>query len=118
MNVTEVKISQEDVRRLLATASGDAAILYLYIQCGNDPDGAQGALGLSHSAFTCAAATLRQMGLWPQHNKAMIPTGERPNYTEHDVLEADRDMDFRLLKGEVQRVLDKFLNVEELKILL
>lgn len=119
MKVTSVNISKEDARKLLATASGDAAILYLYIQCGNDPQEAEKTLQMNHSRFSCAAATLRQMGLWPQETKAMIPTGERPNYTERDVLDAmDSDSSFRLLYGEVQRVLGKTLNTEELKILL
>lgn len=119
MNVSEVSIPREDTRKLLAAASGDAAILYLYIHCGNDPDRAESSLKMSHSRFSCAAATLRQMGLWPQEAKTIIPAGERPNYTEQDVMEAmDHDSSFRLLYGEVQRVLGKGLNTEELKILL
>ena len=119
MNVTEVNISREDARKLLATMSGDAAILYLYIQCGNDPAEAEQALKISQSRLGCAAATLRQLGLWPEERRKMIPTGERPNYTEKDVFTAmDADMDFRSLYGEVQRLLGKALNTEELKILL
>ena len=119
MNTKSVNISREDAHKLLATTSGDAALLYLYIHCGNDPEMAETALKMSHSRFNCAAATLRQMGLWIQPARALIPTGERPNYSEQDVLEAmDRDIDFRLLYGEVQRVLGKELNTEELKILL
>lgn len=119
MKVTGVNISTDDARKLLATSSGDAAILYLYIQCGNDPEDAQNALRMSSGRYSCASATLRQMGLWPQETRAMIPTGERPNYTEQDVLNAmDMDSGFRLLYGEVQRVLGKTLNTEELKILL
>ena len=119
MNVTSVNISTDDIRKLLATANGDAAILYLYIQCGNDPREAETKLQLSHSRYSCAAATLRQMGLWPQETRAIIPAGQRPNYSERDVLDAmDGDASFRLLYGEVQRVLGKALNTEELKILL
>ena len=119
MNVTNVNIPKEDARKLLATTSGDAALVYLYIQCGNDPEEAESKLNMSHSRYSCAAATLRQMGLWPEARKAMIPAGERPNYTERDVLDAmDSDLSFRSLYGEVQRVLGKALNTEELKILL
>lgn len=119
MNVTNVNIPADQARKLLATNSGDAALVYLYIQCGNDPEAAESSLQMSHSRYSCAAATLRQMGLWPQESKAMIPAGERPNYTERDVLDAmDSDSSFRLLYGEVQRVLGKALNTEELKILL
>lgn len=119
MNVTEVHISREDARKLLGTRSADAAILYLYIQCGNDPAEAQQALALSSSRMDCATATLRQLGLWPTEKKTMLPTGERPNYSEKDVYDAmDSDASFRSLYGEVQRVLGKALNTEELKILL
>ena len=119
MNVTEVNISRDHARKLLATASSDAAILYLYISCGNDPEEAEKALGLSQSRISCAAATLRQMGLWQEPKRTMIPTGERPNYSEKDVFDAmDSDLGFRSLYGEVQRVLGKALNTEELKILL
>jgi len=119
MNVSEVVVSREDTRKLLAAASGDAAILFLYVHSGNHPDQAESALKMSHSRFNCAAATLRQMGLWPEETRRILPTGERPNYSEQDVLKAmDQDSDFRLLYGEVQRVLGKGLNTEELKILL
>ena len=48
-----------------------------------------------------------------------IIAGERPVYSEKDVLEAmDTSNDFRLLYGEVQRLLGRSLNTEELKILL
>ena len=32
MNTTEVHITQPDLRKLLATASADAALLYLFLQ--------------------------------------------------------------------------------------
>ncbi len=119
MNVTEVRIPREDTQRLLATCSGDAAILYLYIHCGNDPVEAARVLSMTESRISCATATLRQMGLWPEDHRSMIPAGERPNYTEQDVFDAmDGDTSFRSLYGEVQRVLGKSLNTEELKILL
>ncbi len=119
MTVTDLNISREDMRKLLATNSGDAAILYLYIQCGNDPGEAETALNMSERTFNCASATLRQLGLWPAEKKVMFHAGERPNYTERDVYDAmDTDASFRSLYGEVQRVLGKTLNTEELKILL
>ena len=48
-----------------------------------------------------------------------IMPGERPSYSEQDVLCAmDTDLSFRGLYGEVQRLLGRTLNTEELKILL
>ena len=119
MNVSDVNISRDHVRKLLATGSGDAAMVYLYMSCGNRMEEAEQALKMGAGRLNCAVATLRQLGLWEEPKKILIPTGERPNYTENDVFEAmDQDFDFRILYGEVQRLLGKSLNTEELKILL
>ena len=119
MNTEAIAISQGDVRRLLSAASGDAALLYIYIHAGNPRSDAARVLGFSESRFSCAAATLRQLGLWPEEKPLHIAPGERPQYSEVDVLNAmDRDLDFRALYGEIQRLLGRSLNTEELKILL
>ncbi len=119
MNVSEVNISRDHVRKLLATGSPDAAMVYLFVSCGNRMEEAEQALKMGQGRLNCAVATLRQLGLWEEPKKMVIPTGERPNYTENDVFEAmDQDFDFRILYGEVQRLLGKSLNTEELKILL
>ena len=115
---TELHIEQSHVHKLLLTASGDAALLYLYIQSGNDPESAGAALKMSQSRYSCAAASLRQLGLWPEPKRTLV-VGERPQYTENDVILAmDTDGDFRKLYGEVQHRLGKTLTTEELKILL
>lgn len=114
-----ITIQAADVRKLLGTASGDAALLYLYIHSGSTPDTAEAALSFSHARYSCAAATLRQLGLWPEEKRLSIAPGERPSYSEKDVMDAmDSDGSFRLLYGEVQRLLGRSLNTEELKILL
>ena len=119
MNTEAIAISQSDVRLLLGAASADAALLYLYIHAGNPAETAARDLRLSESRFSCAAATLRQLGLWPEEKRSMIAPGERPQYSETDVLNAmDQDKDFRALYGEIQRLLGRSLNTEELKILL
>lgn len=118
MNAVELTIEKGHMDRLLAAANGDAALLYLYLRGGNDPSEAEQALHMSQSRLTSAGAILRQLGLWEEKKEAFIP-GERPNYTEQDVLRAmDTDTDFKGLYGEVQRLLGKNLNTEELKILL
>ncbi len=112
-------IDQHDLRKLLGAANGDAALLYLYIHGGGTPETAAKLLKLPQSRYDCAAATLRQLGLWPQEKPNPIAPGERPSYNEKDVLEAmSKDDEFKLLYGEVQRLLGKSLNTEELKILL
>ena len=114
-----LSIDAADVRKLLGAASGDGALLYLYIHSGGDPADAAKALHFSQSRMSCAAATLRQLGLWPEERKNPIAPGERPSYSEKDVLEAmDGNSSFRMLYGEVQRLLGRNLNTEELKILL
>lgn len=119
MRTEKLQIESDELRRLFGTASGDAAMLYLYIRCGNDPAGAQVDLQMPIGRYECAAAALRQLGLWVEEKRLSIATGERPNYTERDVMESmDRDASFRALYGEVQRRLGKTLNTEELKILL
>ena len=118
--VTEsLVISQTDVRKLLSAASPDAALLYIYVNSGYNPENAAQSLNMSQSRLSCASATLRQMGLWPEHRPSHVAPGERPNYSEQDVLCAmDADSSFRGLYGEVQRLLGRALNTEELKILL
>ena len=118
MNTLDISIEQADMRKLLSAASGDAALLYLYLRDGNDPGQAGQALRLSESRLSCAAATLRQLGLWQEERRTFI-AGERPAYSEKDVLSAmDTDRDFRALYGEIQRLLGRNLNTEELKIIL
>jgi len=119
MNISQLSIDKLHVHKLLSAASGDAALLYLYIHSGNSLADAEKALRLNPSRVQCAAATLRQLGLLPEEKAAVVLAGERPQYSERDVLQAmDTDRSFRSLYGEVQRVLGRNLNTEELKILL
>lgn len=119
MMTEELKISQKDMRLLLSAASPDAALLYLYTRSGNDWKNAGAELHMSESRLGCAEATLRQLGLMLDDRVSHIAPGERPSYSERDVLQAmDGDGDFRGLYGEVQRLLGRSLNTEELKILL
>ena len=119
MNTEPIRISDTDVRKLLSAASGDAALLYLYLNAGNPMDRAAADLHLTDTRLSCAGATLRQLGLWQEEKNVHILSGERPAYTEVDVMNAmDRDDSFRSLYGEIQRLLGRSLNTEELKILL
>ena len=118
MNAVELNIQQSDMRKLLSAASPDAALLYLYLRSGNDPHEAEQALRMPQSRLSCAGATLRQLGLWQDQRKQFV-AGERPSYTEKDVISAmDTDKDFRALYGEIQRLLGRNLNTEEMKIIL
>ncbi len=118
MNINPVSIPAEDVHKLLGAASGDGALLYLYIKSGNDLADAAASLRMSEERISCAAATLRQLGLWQTQERVLL-SGERPSYTEQDVLQTlETSPGFRRLYGEVQRRLGRTLATEELKILL
>ena len=118
MQSTALNIERLDMQKLLGAASGDAALLYLYLKSGNDPQSAARELQMSQSRLSCAGATLRQLGLW-QEDKLRIVPGERPVYYETDVMAAmESDRDFQYLYSEVQRLLGKALNTEEMKVIL
>ena len=113
-----LQMEKAHIHKLLCAQSPDAALLYLYLVSGGDPAQATQKLGYTDSRYACAWATLHQLGLWTE-KKAPRVAGEQPQYTEVDVLSAmDTDVDFRSLYGEVQRLLGKNLNTEELKIVL
>ncbi len=119
MNIEAVELKKADVQKLLGSASGDAALLYLYLKSGNGQEGALRDLGFSESRLSCAMGTLRQLGLWQEAEKPVFMAGERPVYTEQDVIQSvETDASFRSLYGEVQRRLGRTLTTEELKILL
>ena len=113
-----LQIEKAQIHKLLCARNPDAALLYLYLKNGGEAEKAMQALDYTQTRYACAAATLHQLGLWSEEKQVRLP-GEQPQYTEVDVLSAmDMDVDFRALYGEVQRLLGKNLNTEELKILL
>ena len=117
MRVSQVEIEKKDAEKLLSAASPDGALLYLYLKCGNPIESAGQDLHMSQSRLQCASATVRQLGLY-QEEKHPVVIGERPRYTEADVLGAQQDRDFASLRMELERILGKALTTEELKILL
>ena len=115
----DISIPRGEGRKLLSAANPDAALLYIYLKNENSLETAGEELNMSPSRVSCAAAVLRQLGLWTDEKQQKILAGERPSYSERDVLEAmDRDRSFRSLYEELQRLLGRTLNTEELKILL
>ena len=83
MNIVDLSIDAADIRKLLSAASGDAALLYLYLRSGNDASAAEQALHMSASRLSCAGATLRQLGLWQQEQQrpgcCVVCEGLKPN---------------------------------------
>lgn len=116
---TPVTIPDGDVKRLLAAANPDCALLYLYIHSGNSFDSASADLQIPANRLSLAAAGLRQLGLWPEDKIRSIAPGERPNYSAQEVIQAtDFDPEFKTLCAEVERHRNYALGVEDLKILL
>ena len=116
MNFEAVNLERADVNKLLSAANADAALLYIYLKSGNPITGAEGTLHMSASRLGCAGATLRQLGLWTEEKHTHIPVGERPCYSEQDVLSAGES--FQSLCDEVQRLLGRPIHSEDRKILL
>ena len=114
--MSEVILSSQSIRKLLAAGNGDSALLYL---C-RAAELSDVATGFTEARLECAAALLRQLGLDESRNPRFQEAGQRPEYTEEDVR---REMElprsgFKRLVGEVQRCLGRILSTEELKILL
>lgn len=118
MRISKVDIEKKDAEKLLAAASPDGALLYLYLQCGNSLDTAGEDLHMSQSRLQCAAATLRQTGLYLEEKPHTVIVGERPRYTEEDISNARQNVDFISLCQELERIMGKTLTTEERKILL
>ena len=119
MMTEPVTISQTDLRKLLSAASPDGTLLYLYLQSGNSLETAEKELNMNGSRVCCAAAMLRQLGLLPEERPVHVAPGERPAYTDEDVCNVmGYDPAFKGLYEEVQRLLGRSLNTEEIKILL
>lgn len=114
-----ITISNTDLKRLLACANGDAALLYLYLAGGNAPEAAAQTLRMPQSRIDLSGASLRQMGLWVQDEQKHLAPAEAPNYTEEDVTREYRtNPEFPSMVGEAQRRLGRLLSTEEMKILL
>ena len=118
MNIEKVVLEEVQLRKLMGAGSTEAVMLYLYLRSGNPLERAAEELPMNENAINCAAALLRQLGLYTE-NRPTFVAGERPAYSETDVLQAmNHDGEFKILYGEIQRILGKTLNTEELKILL
>ena len=61
MNTKDLNIERTQVHKLLSAANPDAALLYLYLSCGNSPEEASRALNMTQSRVSCAGALLRQL---------------------------------------------------------
>lgn len=119
MDGHELHIPEQDARRLLAAANGDAALLYLHLHTGGTEADAAQTLRMSQRQLDFAAATLRQMGLYPEQQPRHLMPSEAPVYTEADLTrEYTSNPEFTSMVGDAQRRMGRVLSTEELKILL
>lgn len=119
MEQHDMYIPEQDWRKLLAAASGDGALLYLYLRAGGHSEQAETALRMTKTRLDCAVSSLRQLGLWQEEAPKALRPAEPPVYTEDDLIrEQRRGGGFQMLIGEAQRRLGKLLSNEELKVLL
>ncbi len=119
--MAEVRLSEQELKLLLGSGSGDACLLYLHIKSNGVLALAEAAEALHMDArrIDLAMALLGQLGLIAAPAAAQPPQPEAHRYTEQDVLNAQRsDPKFKLLVGEAQRRLGRMLSGEELKTLL
>ena len=108
MQEAGITISNSDLKRLLACANGDAALLYLYLAAGNEPELAGQALRMPKTRLDLAAASLRQLGLCAQEAPKHLAPAEAPSYTEEDVTREYRtNPEFPSMVGEAQRRLGR-----------
>ena len=118
MDTTLLSLPKQDIRKLLTAKSGDAALLYLYLQAGMDPDRAMESMNMDADRYNRTMAFLRQLGLVNEKPHFLAP-GDHPVYTEQDITrEMEQDKQFSIFIGEVQRSLGRILSTDELKILL
>lgn len=114
----DLTIPAVHLRRLLTTASPDAALLYLYLSVGGDPSGAAQALRFTARQSDYAAMTLRQLGLYPEKPAAPVAAPPPPITEQQLAQEYENDPAFSALVGEAQRRFGRLLSTEELKTLL
>ena len=119
-----IVLSAAVARRLIAAGSGDGALLYLALlehREAMSPEQLRQELRWTEERLRQAEAVLMGCGLIGSHQPALTqePSDERPDYTRADVAaQLEGDEKFRLLTGNVERVLGKKLSTADLNILL
>lgn len=116
-------LTQDEVQKLLGAASGDAALLFLYLRAGTQGhfDAGQASLDLKIpiSRLDIAAQSLRQMGLYPEEKPSCILPTEAPSWSDNDIAQKlHNDNAFSLLVDEAQRRMGRVLSTSDLKVLL
>ena len=110
----------DEANKLLASADGNAALLYLHILTEGGSFSISAAardLRRSEAEIARAAELLRKLGLMPKPEPLLEPS-ELPNVTAQDiVLRAQTDTAFRDLVSETEKSLGRVLSSHDLEVL-
>lgn len=109
--IQDVTFSEIDARKLLACDNGDAALLLLFLRCGNHIDRSEDLLGWSTQRISTAADALRSLGLL---RESQIP--RRPP-CEPEALRVNQKSDEITLIDEIQLDQHRLLTRSETKAL-
>ena len=114
-----VAMTDQAADRLVRLDNGDAALLYIYLLRHGDPHG----LNWNPDRLDAALTALGTVGMAPKlapRADVPAPVQEAPEYRTEDVavLLEDRSSGFAVVCDEVERRLQKKLNIVELKTLL
>ena len=119
-----IVLSAATVRRLIASGSGDGALLYLALlenRGSMAPERLVETLGWSRERLSAAESALLSCGLVSQPRTVPQPPSadQRPDYTREDVArQLEEDNRFAQLTGNVEQLLGKKLSTPDLHILL
>ena len=119
MNEEKTLLTAEEADKLLASADGIAALLYLHIlrAGGFSLTEAVRVLRRSDTDVALAAETLRRLGLMPKPAQP-LPDETLPQLTTRDLRDiASKDNDFRGLVAEAEKALGRVLSDNDLRVL-
>lgn len=122
MTLDYINLSPQELGKLLAAGSGDAALVYLYMKSTGDfgLKHAETQLSLSPQALGWAESLLKRLGLMESAvPRVRYEKAQAPVYSGEEVSAfSAQDPGFALLQGEVSRRMGRVLTTEELKTLL
>lgn len=119
MNDEERLLSAGEADKLLASADGTAALLYLHIlrQGGFSLTAAARALRCKETEIARAAETLRRLGLLRTPEEPLRPEEFGAIRSEDIVARADTDSAFQGVVAEAERALGRVLSAHDLEVL-
>lgn len=116
-----LEIPETAAETLIRAGDGDAALLYLYLRrtgAALELPPAAAALGRTEAEIACAAARLRELGLFPQTARPLPPPEELPEYRAEEIARRCREeRGFQTVINEAQKRLGHMLSGTELKTL-